>query len=101
MPLFAVLQTIEGKRLDEAVPQAAGLNRLLPFGDVSFPFLGFIDPYGNTIFNGTQMQVLLPELELLLQRLIDKEESKFLSRIRDMAERCKSQPHIFLRFIGD
>jgi hypothetical protein len=58
MPIFVVLQTIEGKRLDEASPASSVLNRLLPFGDVSFPLLGFIDPYGNTIFNGTQMRAL-------------------------------------------
>jgi hypothetical protein len=101
MPLFVVLQTIEGKRLDEAVPPAGALNRLLPFGDASFPLLGFVDPYGNTFFNGTQMQVFLLEWDLLARRVIDNEESEFLGRIRGMAERCKSQPHIFLRFIGD
>jgi hypothetical protein len=101
MPLWVVLQTIEGKRLDEAAPVGAALNRLLPFGNSSFPLLGFIDPYGNTIFNGTQMQTFLPEWDALVQGVMNEQDLEFLHKVRAMAERCKAEPHIFLRFIGD
>jgi hypothetical protein len=101
VPLWVVLQTLDGKRLDEAAPAGAVLNRVLPFGNSSFPLLGFIDPYGNTIFAGTQMRVFLPEWDALLQGLVNEPDLQFLRRVRAMAERCKSEPHIFLRFIGD
>lgn len=101
MPLKVVLQTADGKRLAEAVPPAAALNRLLPIGDASFPLLRFVDPYGDTIFNGVQMQGVLPELNRLSQRVIDNQESEFLLIVNGMAERCKKEPHTFLRFIGD
>jgi hypothetical protein len=102
MPIDVVLQTIEGKRLAEVVPQGRTLlNRLLPLEDLSFPLLGCIDPYGNTIFNGNQMRLFLQEWDRLLQGVVDKDDTEFLLRIRGLAERCKSEPHVFLRFIGD
>src|SRR5258707_12140314 len=101
MSLKVVLQTIEGKRLDEAVPPDAALNRLLPFEDDTFPMLKFVDPYGNTIFNGNQMRGLLPEWDVLAQRATNQSDAEFLRRVRGMAEKCKAEPHLFLRFIGD
>jgi len=101
MPLKVVLQTIDGKRLAEAVPPKAALNRLIPFGDVSFPLLRFVDPYGDTIFNGAQMRGFLPEWSRLIQGVTDKQDSEFLLSVRSMAEKCEKEPHILLRFIGD
>jgi hypothetical protein len=31
----------------------------------------------------------------------DQRAGKFLLRVREMAEKCKKEPHTFLRFIGD
>jgi hypothetical protein len=102
MPLKVVLQTIDGKRLEEAVPKNATLNRVLPtFEDVSFPMLRFVDPYGNTIFSTNQMQGFLPEWDRLSQGVTAEEDSQFLARVRQMAERCRKNPHTFLRFNGD
>ena len=101
MPIDVVLQTIEGKRIDEVTEGRTHLNRLLPLDDPSFPLLGYIDPYGSTIFNGNQMRLFLQEWDRLLQSVVDKDDAEFLLRIRTLAERCKSGPHIFLRFIGD
>jgi hypothetical protein len=62
MPLSVVLQGIDRtRRLDQAFPSKTVLERLLPFGDTSFPMLGFIDPYGNTLFSSVQMQLFIPE----------------------------------------
>jgi len=53
MPLSVVLQSIDRtRRFDQAFPSKTPLERLLPFGDASFPMMGFIDPYGNTFFSG-------------------------------------------------
>jgi hypothetical protein len=89
-------------RLEEAVPQNATLNRLLPtFEDISFPMLRFVDSYGNTIFNSNQMHGFLPEWDRLSQVVTAEEDSQFLSRVRQMAETCRKNPHTFLRFVGD
>jgi hypothetical protein len=101
MPLKVVLQTLQGKRLDEAIPPRGALNRLLPsHDDVSFPLLRFVDPYGNTFFNGNQMYGLLTEWDALEQKAGD-DESEFMKKVRAMGETCKKTPHTFLRFIGD
>jgi hypothetical protein len=106
MPLWVVHQDLKGKRYDEASPEDAALNRLLPFGDSSFPLLGYIDPYGDTLFSSTQMRIFLPEWDVLIQQTSNEDDRhendlQFLLRVRAMAERCKSEPLTFLRFIGD
>ena len=102
MPLSVVLQGIDRtRRFDEAFPSNTLLEDLLPFGDVSYPMLGFIDPYGNTLFNGLQMRLFIPEWDRVMRNATDKADVEFLSKVRQMAERCMKNPHIFLRFVGD
>jgi len=103
MPLTVVLQNLKGeRRFDQAVPLNAALDRVLPvFEDASFPLLRFIDLYGDTIFNGNQMHGFLPEWDRLIHGVGDEDDRKFLLRVREMAEKCKKEPHTFLRFIGD
>jgi hypothetical protein len=36
-----------------------------------------------------------------MQNVSDKDDAAFLLRVCQMAEKCMSQPHIFLRFVGD
>ena len=61
MLLKVIRQTMNGKRLEEAVPELATLNRVFPtVEDASFPMLRFIDPFGDTIFSSHQMLGFLP-----------------------------------------
>lgn len=102
MPLSVVLQElIERDDLDQAFPTKTLLEHLLPFGDASFPMLGFIDPYGDTLFSGVQMKLFIPEWDRVLQNVTDKDDVEFLLKVRQMAKRCMTEPHIFLRFVGD
>lgn len=102
MPLSVILQGIDRtRRLDQAFPSKTALERLLPFGHTSFPMLGCIDPYGDTLFSGVQMRLFIPEWDRLMQNVTDKDDTAFLSKVRKMAEKCMNQPHIFLRFAGD
>lgn len=102
MPISVVLQTIDQtKQLDHAFPLKTPLERLLPFEDTSFPMLGFIDPYGNTLFSSVQMQLFIPEWDRLTQNVSEDEDQKFMLRVRQLAERCADQPHLFRRFVGD
>jgi hypothetical protein len=81
MPITVVRQTIDGKRLDEAVPRNAALNRLLPIPeDTSFPMIRFIDPFGDTLFSSNQMIGFLPEWDRLRKDVSDKEDGQFLDR---------------------
>lgn len=63
--------------------------------------LGFIDPYGDTLFSGVQMQLFIPEWDRVMQNVPDRADVEFLLRVRQMAERCIKHPHLFLRFVGD
>ena len=58
MPIKVALQTIDNKKLEQVVPNAAEvvINDWLPFGDPIYPMLQYVDEYGNTIFNGLQMR---------------------------------------------
>jgi hypothetical protein len=52
------------------------------------------------------MQVFLEEWDSLIQQvtheeIVNEEELQFLTAVRQMVVRCKSDTHVFLRFIGD
>jgi hypothetical protein len=102
MPLSVVLQGIDRtRRLEQAFPSNTPLEDLLPLGDTSFPMLGFIGPYGDTLFSGLQMKLFIPEWDRVMRNVNDKADTEFLLKVRQMAERCMKQNHIFLRFVGD
>ena len=95
------LQTIHGKELGMVSKTYGVLDRMLPIGDPRFPMLRYIDPYGNTIFNGQQMYPLLEELDRLAEEFSSVEETDLLAHVRELAVHCRDHPHEFLRFIGD
>jgi hypothetical protein len=103
MPLKVALQNIYNKKLEEIVPDAREVvvNDWVPFGDSAFPMLQYIDEYGDTIFNGLQMRGFLVEWDRLIETLNDPNQRKVALEIRRLAEKCREQPHTFLRFIGD
>src|SRR5437879_677468 len=59
-----------------------------------------IDPYGDTTFNGLQLDFFLREWDLILQRLKTDEEKLKWEQIRNYAKRCVTEPHEYLKFIG-
>jgi len=95
------LQTIHGKDLGLVSNTYGVLDRVLPIGDPRFPMMRYIDPYGNTIFNGQQMYPLLEELDRLAEEVSSEEGKGLLAQIRELAIHCRDHPHKFLRFIGD
>jgi hypothetical protein len=101
MGITVVLQTIDGKKLGSVTNTTGVLDRVLPIGDARFPMLRYVDPYGNTIFNGQQMYPLLEELDRLAGEYSSVEENDLLAQVRELAVHCRDHPHKFLRFIGD
>jgi hypothetical protein len=104
MPLTVALQNIYNKKLEEIVPSTREVEvfeNWLPLGNPTYPMLQYIDEYGNTIFNGLQMRGFLVEWARLIATLNDPNQSKVALEIRRLAEKCRTQPHTFLRFIGD
>ncbi len=75
--------------------------RLMPINDEHFILLRNADLYGDTIFNRLQMARILIELEQLKKLSINSEEIKYVNQLEDMARRCQSEPHLYLKFRGD
>ena len=102
MGLAVALEDELGKRIDGVEDPPNILHRLLPSSDeTKFSCLRYIDWYGNTVFNRRQMLDLVEEIRSLANRVTDHEEIELLGRIVELALRGQSEPHLYLRFIGD
>lgn len=78
------------------------LATLLPqVGDDAYPMLGSIDPYGDTTFNNLQMRRFLAEWDAVSQKARTTEEQFLVSAIESLAQRCRAEVHVYLKFIGD
>ena len=69
--------------------------QLPAYRDARYPYLGLIDPYGDTMFGRYQMVAVLPELE----RWSAERPSREASLVVDLARKCTV--HLYLWFIGD
>jgi hypothetical protein len=96
------LEDERGRPVEEVGDPGNLLHRLLPSPrDESFHCLRFIDPYGDTVFNRPQIEEFLADLGRILVSAKTKEERELLERIRELAERCRSEPHLYVKFYGD
>lgn len=102
MGLDIYLQDEDGEVLDSMLDPASILPRLLPSYDEETSLcLRYIDPGGDTVFNNLQMRPLIEEFDVVLQRVKGKEEEAFVTRIIEMARRCRDEVHLYLKFCGD
>jgi hypothetical protein len=65
--------------------------------DLSYPYLRLIDPYGDTTFGAVQMLAVLPELD----RWSKVRPSKAVLKLLELAQKCASRAHAYLKLIGD
>jgi len=63
--------------------------------------LRFIDPYGVTVFNWRQLEVLVEELGTLAEKAADEESRDYLLEIQSLARKCFEDTGLLLRFLGD
>lgn len=63
--------------------------------------LGYIDPYGYTVFNRLQMDAFLQELQWLDARAVNDEDMALVDALRGFAEMVRDEVHLYLKFIGD
>lgn len=102
MGICIALQTEIGETVELIPDDKQLLHKLLPLpDDEPDSMLGWIDWYGNTLFNHLQMKRFLAEWDELAQRAKTVEEKVLLSRIRELAVRCREERTLNLRFIGD
>jgi hypothetical protein len=95
------LETELGEALD-AIPDSDGtIANLLPLENMGYPLLGFVDLYGNTVFNRIQMNNLIQELKKLKESSENVKQKNTISKIIKLAKRCENDAHIYLKFVGD
>jgi hypothetical protein len=59
-----------------------------------------LDLYGTCELTPVEMQQLLSELDDL-RRAADRQEQAVVEAVRVIAERCRVEPDLRLRFVGD
>lgn len=77
------------------------LHGVVPGSDeLEFPVLRGIDPFGKTVFNHLQAETFLLEWERVKDRAKDESQREAWQKVKEMAEHCKADRDLFLRFVG-
>ncbi len=66
-----------------------------------FPLLSGIDHFGKTVFNLQQMAIFLREWERVKDRARDESQMEAWQKIKEMAETCREDRDLYLRFVGN
>jgi hypothetical protein len=97
MSLVVKLEDDLGERSDWVM-----LHGVLPSREErEFPCLRCIDPYGKTVFNHLQMEPFLEEWERIHGRARDESQKEAWQKIKEMAEICRDDRDLYLRFVGN
>ena len=93
----------EGSRILDSVEDGSNcIARFLPqLADKSFACIRFIDPYGETVFNGMQIDDFLEEWKRARPLAKTPSQEEAWMAVGRMASRCKDDVHLYLKFIGD
>src|SRR5471030_1809970 len=68
--------------------------------NLEFPYLSVVESYGYSVFDGTDMEVIVQELLLVRQELVDDQDKKHIDDIVRLANQCKKTPGTILVFAG-
>jgi hypothetical protein len=66
-----------------------------------FLLLSGIDPFGKTVFNHLQMEAFLQEWDRAKDRVRDDSQLEAWAKVKDMAETCRHDRDLYLRFVGN
>ena len=66
-----------------------------------FTLLSGIDPFGKTVFNHLQMVPFLREWDLARERVRDENQREAWQKVKEMAEICREDRDLYLRFVGN
>jgi hypothetical protein len=96
MSLVVKLEDDLGERSEWVI-----LHGVIPdYGRADFPILSCIDPFGKTVFNHLQAETFLSEWERVKDRARDESQREAWQKVKEMAEICKSDRDLYLRFVG-
>jgi len=78
------------------------LHGVVPTSNLAdFLLLSGIDPFGKTVFNHLQMEAFLQEWERAKDRVRDDSQLEAWERVKQMAETCRDDRDLYLRFVGN
>ena len=78
------------------------LHGVLPaISDADFLLLTGIDPFGKTVFNHRQMEAFLKEWDRVKDRVRDENQLEAWEKVKQMAETCRQDRDLYLRFVGN
>lgn len=101
MALRISLENEEGYEV-ASIGETDLLRPLIPsLDDEQFELLGYIDPYGNTIFNRGQSVTLVDELKRMKSRAKDSEAVQLLDQLIQLADHCAVSEGLYLKFYGE
>ena len=97
MSLVVKLEDDLGERsewvmLHGVVPSTTNADLLLLSG---------IDPFGKTVFNHLQMETFLEEWNRIKDRVRDDTQLQAWQKVKQMAETCRQDRDLYLRFVGN
>lgn len=96
MSLVVKLEDDLGERSEWVI-----LHGVIPdYGQTDFPILSCIDPFGKTVFNHLQAETFLSEWERVKDRAKDESQREAWEKVKEMAEICKGDRDLYLRFVG-
>jgi len=112
MPIAIHLRKENGETLNSA-HEAPDEGQVLPIlNPAEFPMLGHVDPFGNTIFNRSQMREIVAEIDRLVgepsaggrrigEPSVDERQAEFLLKVKELCAEGLTRQHRFLWFLGD
>lgn len=100
MGLDAYLEDEFGEELDSLIDEDGRVSAAWPAGDPAYPLLRHVDAEGTTLFNRLQLSAALPEFEAFA-KAAPPELKTAAARLLSFARKAASEPHLYLRFLGD
>jgi hypothetical protein len=97
MSLVVKLEDDLGERSEWVI-----LNGVVPAAvNGDFVLLSGIDPFGKTVFNHLQMGAFLKEWDRAKHRVRDDNQLEAWNKVKSMAELCRDDRDLYLRFVGN
>ncbi len=98
-----VVQLVDerGRLLATAADPHDFVDRVADRAHDDLRMLSWLDPYGDTVFNQLQMPAFLDDWSRIRAFIAGDRDAETWRRVRDLAERCAREPHVYLRFTGD
>jgi hypothetical protein len=97
MSLVVKLEDDLGEQTDWVI-----LHGVLPAREErNFPYLRAIDLHGKTVLNHLQMETFLEEWDRVRERAKDDSQVEAWRKVKEMAEKCRGDRDLYLRFVGN